>query len=77
MLFKHKYYLIFNQRRQLKKLTDYSMKSVIPILRHKEEALKLLSQLYETLFITSTKLHKGWGWICFRIGNVSSDTNEK
>lgn len=43
----------------MKKLTDHSMKSVIPILRDEEEALKLLSQLYKTLFITSAKLHKG------------------
>jgi len=42
----------------MKKLTDHSMKSIIPILRDKEEALKL-SQLYKTLFSASAKLHKG------------------
>lgn len=60
----------------MKKLTDHSMKSVIPILRDEEEALKLSPQLYKTLFITSAKLHKGWAWICFHIDNVSSDRNE-
>lgn len=59
----------------MKELTDHSMKSVISILRDEEKALKL-SQLYKTLLSTSARLHKGWGWICFHIDNVSSDRNE-
>lgn len=59
----------------MKKLTDPSIRSAMSPLRDDKEALKL-PQLHKMLFSTSAKLHKGWGWICFHIDNISSDRNK-
>lgn len=59
----------------MKKLTDPSIKSAMYPLTDEKEALKL-SQLHKTLFSTSAKLHKEWGWRGFHIDNISSDRNK-